>query len=98
MYRTMHFSTVVCKQGACVQQVLCCAAGTSQLLAAAAGVFAQQNAALQAQKAHSSYQRSIAGTLSRLRVMHVMEDTSTGGWCLIRFMLIRPVELAAAHQ
>jgi hypothetical protein len=41
-------------------------------------VFRQQGVALQAQKAHSSYQRSIAGTLAKLRVMHVMEDTATG--------------------
>jgi hypothetical protein len=55
-----------------------CGAGTSQLLSAASGVFRQQGAALQAQKAHSSYQRSIAGTLAKLRVMHVLEDTATG--------------------
>lgn len=58
--------------------VCVCAAGTSQLLAAASGVFRQQGAALQAQRAHSSYQRAIAGTLAKLRVMHVMEDTATG--------------------
>jgi hypothetical protein len=53
-------------------------AGTSQLLSAAAAVFRQQGVALAAQRAHSSYQRSIAATLARLRVMHVLEDTSTG--------------------
>jgi hypothetical protein len=54
-------------------------AGTTQLLAAASAVFRQQGVALAAQKAHSSYQRSIAGTLARLRVMHVLEDSTTGG-------------------
>ena len=54
------------------------AADTCQLLSGVRSVWRQQGAAVQAEKAHSSYQRSIAGTLARLRVMHVLEDTSTG--------------------
>jgi hypothetical protein len=79
--------------------VCCCPTGTSELLSAAAGVFAQQGAALQAQKAHSSYQRSVAGTLARLRVMHVLEDTSTGeaGLQSLTFSaLIHPVVLCSS--
>jgi hypothetical protein len=60
---------------------LCNAAGTEALLAAAADAFKQQARALQVKKVHSTYQRAIAGTLSRLRVMHVLEDTTAaGGW------------------
>jgi hypothetical protein len=53
-------------------------AGTRQLLDAAAKTFKQQSGALQS-KVHSTYQRSIASTLTKMRVMHVLEDNTTGG-------------------
>lgn len=52
-------------------------AGTQQLLAAAAQTFKQESSRLQS-KVHSTYQRSIASTLTRMRVMHVLEDNTTG--------------------
>jgi hypothetical protein len=53
-------------------------AGTRQLLDAAAKTFKQQSGALQS-KVHSTYQRSIASSLTRMRVMHMLEDNTTGG-------------------
>jgi hypothetical protein len=47
-------------------------------LDAAAKTFKQQSGALQS-KAHSTYQRGIASTLTKMRVMHVLEDNTTGG-------------------
>jgi hypothetical protein len=47
------------------------------LLAAAEAAFVSEGAALRG-KVHSSYQRGIANALTGMRVMHVLEDSSTG--------------------
>lgn len=52
-------------------------AGTRQLLDAAAKAFKQQSGALQS-KVHSTYQRGIASSLTKMRLMHVLEDNTTG--------------------
>jgi very-short-patch-repair endonuclease len=51
--------------------------GAVQLLDEAARTFKAQSGVLQA-KVHSSYQRSIASVLAKQRVMHVLEDNTTG--------------------
>lgn len=57
----------------------CHITGTQALLSAAAAAFKQQGQGLQGKQAHSTYQRGIATALSRLRVMHVLEDNSAAG-------------------
>eukprot|EP00775_Hariotina_reticulata_P003606 gene3606-3870_t len=57
--------------------VVCGKLGTQQLLDTAAKVFKDHSSSLQA-KVHSTYQRSIASTLTKLQLMHVLEDNTTG--------------------
>ncbi|GBF97364.1 hypothetical protein Rsub_11011 [Raphidocelis subcapitata] len=52
-------------------------AGAQSLLAAAEAAFASEAASLKG-RSHSSYQRAIANALTGARVMHVMEDSSSG--------------------
>uniref|UniRef100_A0A383WBY4 RAP domain-containing protein n=1 Tax=Tetradesmus obliquus TaxID=3088 RepID=A0A383WBY4_TETOB len=56
---------------------LFCDAGTRHLLDTAAKAFKQQSGALQS-KVHSTYQRGIASSLTKMRLMHVLEDNTTG--------------------
>lgn len=56
---------------------LLCAAGALQLLTKAQASFLAATSTLR-QRAHSSYQRSIARTLTQLGIMHQLEDTTTG--------------------
>lgn len=61
--------------------------GTRQLLAAAEAAFVREAAALRGQ-AHSSYQRAIANALTGMRVMHVLEDSSTGEMPYLGFLVL----------
>ncbi|KAI8474797.1 MAG: hypothetical protein J3K34DRAFT_517884 [Monoraphidium minutum] len=53
------------------------AEGVARLLAAAEAAFVGEAAALRG-KSHSSYQRGIANALTSMRVMHALEDSTTG--------------------
>jgi hypothetical protein len=56
--------------------------GAAALLAAAEAAFVGEAAALRGQ-AHSSYQRAVANALTGMRIMHVLEDSSTGAWAWV---------------
>ena len=77
-----------CVLGAIINIVVCAlrSPGTRQLLDTAAKVFQAHSSSLQA-KVHSTYQRSIASTLTKMQLMHVLEDSTTGEALLATAML-----------
>ncbi|KAF8072712.1 AL1 [Scenedesmus sp. PABB004] len=74
LVRVAQAALAVELEGSYAPDALYCDDGTRQLLGDAAAAFKRTSGALAAARAHSSYQRSIAASLGRLRVMHVLED------------------------